>query len=324
MPVRITGTDQELRALRSEDRRKARELQNLQTALFHSEQELRKTRDKVKAYDQKQQQVIKRRPRVYPVRPSPALEMAYRKRLFILIEAMNKSVVWFIAQQYKKNPPALTQLIAQDASPTRGLRLAVRRLAKRWQKKIDETAPKLANYFAQSMNKRSNVALKNILKEGGFSVKFSQGPVTNDVLQSIVAENVSLIKSIPAQYFTQIEGMVMRSVQAGRDLETLTKDLQKQFGVTKRRATLIARDQNNKATASIQRAKHLESGITKGIWMHSGGGKEPRPTHVAAGKAKVQFDLAEGWFDPHERRFILPGELINCRCVFKPVIPGFE
>jgi uncharacterized protein with gpF-like domain len=61
-------------------------------------------------------------------------------------------------------------------------------------------------------------------------------------------------KAIRLQRITNVEGLVMRSVQTGRDLGQLTTDLQEQFGVTRRRAAFIARHQSNKATASMTRA----------------------------------------------------------------------
>jgi uncharacterized protein with gpF-like domain len=67
----------------------------------------------------------------------------------------------------------------------------------------------------------------------------------------------------PSQYFTDVEGLVMRSVQTGRDLGQLTKDLQEQFGVTRRRAAFVARDQNNEATASMTRTRQTSRGSRK-------------------------------------------------------------
>jgi SPP1 gp7 family putative phage head morphogenesis protein len=114
----------------------------------------------------------------------------------------------------------------------------------------------------------------------------------------------------------------MRSVQTGRDLGTLAKELQKQYGVTKRRAALISRDQNNKATRALTRARQVEMGIKKALWIHSYAGKKPRPTHLRNdGKP---FDVVKGWYDPAEKKFIHPGELVNCRCTSRSIIPGFE
>ncbi len=116
----------------------------------------------------------------------------------------------------------------------------------------------------------------------------------------------------------------MRSVAAGRDLEQLVTDLRQQFNVTRRRAVLIARDQNNKATATITRVRQTEAGLIEAIWVHSGGGKVPRRSHLMAGRNKQKYNIAKGWFDPDEKKFIYPGELINCRCVSRPIVMGFS
>jgi uncharacterized protein with gpF-like domain len=94
--------------------------------------------------------------------------------------------------------------------------------------------------------------------------------------------------------------------------------------VTKRRAALIARDQNNKATAVFVRVRQKQAGIKKAMWLHSHGGKEPRKTHLA-NDGKL-YDPQKGWFDPDPkvRRRIWPGELINCRCVSRSVVEGFS
>ncbi len=69
------------------------------------------------------------------------------------------------------------------------------------------------------------------------------------------------------------------------------------------------------------RARYQELGITEAIWCHSAAGKEPRPSHVKAGKEKLRFDVNKGALIDGE--YILPGEKINCRCFAKPVIEGF-
>jgi len=266
----------------------------------------------------------RRRPRneklLRPVHPNAGLQAAYRRKLTALIDEMARSVECWLSAAYRANEPE----IAQDESPAPALRAAMRRLARRWFRRFDVAAKELADYFATAVSDRSDAALKAILKKGGISVEFKMTKAQNDVLQATIGEQVGLIKSIPAQYLTSVEGLVMRSVQTGRDLGELTKALQKQHGVTKRRAAFIARDQNNKATASLTRARQVELGITEAIWVHSAGGKTPRPTHVKAGREQARYDVRKGWFDPHEQRHILPGELINCRCVARPVVKGFS
>lgn len=255
-----------------------------------------------------------------PIRPNVGLEMLYRRRLLALVDEMNNSFVYWITAAYRANEPAV---LAQDEAPAEALRKAIASLARRWRHRFDQASLDLADYFATAVSKRSDARLKQILKKGGFSVKFTMTPAQRDIIQATVNANVSLICSIPERYLTDVEGMVMRSVQTGRDLGTLAKELRQAYGITRRRAALIAGDQNNKATSAMLHARQAEIGIEKAVWMHSSAGKQPRPTHLKAGRDKVVYDVREGWFDPHEGKYILPGELINCRCTSRPVIPGF-
>ena len=214
--------------------------------------------------------------------------------------------------------------LAQDESPADALRRVIKRLVRRWLRRFDRMATQLAAYFTQSIASRSTAQLKKILKDAGWTVEFKMTAAMRDVVDAAVHANVQLIKSIPQQYLGQVEQIVMQSVQAGRDLEYVSDELQGRLGVTKRRAALIARDQNNKVSAAISRARQIEIGIEQAVWVHSGAGKEPRPSHVKAGRDRVRYNVRDGWLDPHEGRNILPGELISCRCVGRAVVPGFS
>jgi len=252
-------------------------------------------------------------------RPSPAIQDGYRRRLDRLIEAMARSTAYWLTATYRQNEGEIEA--AFDASASRELRDAVREMARRWEKRFDEAAPKLAAYFATASEKRSTSNLQRILRDGGYTVKFNMTPGMRNILNATTSANIALIKSIPQKYFLEVEGIVMRGVQSGYDLKSITDGLQSQFGITRRRAAFIARDQTNKANASMTRARQLEAGFTEAIWVHSGGGHEPRPTHVAAGRRQQRYDVAKGWYDPAVGKHIWPGTEINCRCVPKVVVP---
>lgn len=255
-----------------------------------------------------------------PVLPNAGIAAQYRRRLDDLIAEMQRSYVYWLRAQYRDNPPTL----AMDAVPARDFERELKRLGVQWESRWEEAAPKLASWFLKSVSSRSKKTLMKILKDAGIAVEFKMTTAMRDIMQATLSENVSLIKSIGSEYHTQVEGLVMRSVAAGRDLGTLTDQLEHRFGVTRRRAALIAKTQNNMATASMTRVRQQEVGITEAIWLHSHGGKEPRPTHLAnSGK---RYNVAEGWFDsdPKVRRHIWPGELINCRCASKAVVKGFS
>lgn len=254
-----------------------------------------------------------------PLHPNAGTAAMYQKRLDKLIDDMNASVTYWIETRYRNNEPVL---LAMDDLPVNELKRTIEELAKRWLKNFEEAAPKLADWFATDVLERTDASLRAILRQGGFSVRFKMTRAMRENFNATRAQNVALIKSIPEQYLKNVEGAVMRSVQAGRDMGPLAKELQKNYGVTKKRAALIARTQNNLASGSMNKVRQIELGVTKAKWRHSGGGKEPRPTHVA-NNGKL-YDVKKGWWDPAEKKWIFPGMLINCRCVSISVIPGFS
>ncbi|MCM2574560.1 minor capsid protein [Achromobacter xylosoxidans] len=251
-----------------------------------------------------------------PVHANQGIEAAYRKRLDRLIDEMQRSLVYWLTAAYRRNVPE----IAQDESPAMALTKMMRRLAKQWQRRFDEAAQPVATEFAETSMSAADISLRNALRQKGFSVQFQLTRAANDVFQATVQENVGLIKSIAAEHLQDVQGMVMRSVTQGRDLEGLVENLQKRYGVTKRRAAFIARDQNNKATATITRVRQQGLGIKQAKWRHSRGGKHPRKSHQEA-DGKV-YDVDKGMLIDGE--YIRPGELPNCRCVAISIIPGFD
>jgi uncharacterized protein with gpF-like domain len=140
-----------------------------------------------------------------------------------------------------------------------------------------------------------------------------------DAMNATIEANVSLIKSIPSQYLTEVEGIVMRGFSSGRDLKTISDELQKRYGITARRAAFIAQDQNDKLTATVTQARRVELGLFDAEWQHSHAGKEPRPSHVKAGKEKKRFDVRKGCYIDGE--WILPGQKPRCRCSSRTILP---
>lgn len=255
------------------------------------------------------------------VHPNAALQAEYRRRLVKLVDELAASVEYWLTAAYRGAEPEVARL-ALDASPARVLQAAVKALRRRWLRRFDALSKDLAQWFAGAAAERSDRQLRAALKRGGITVRFRTSKAVNDVLQAAVAENVALIRSIPTQYLTQVEGAVMRSVQVGRDLGPLAKELREHHGVSRRRAALIARDQNNKATAVITRVRQQELGVERAIWLHSHGGRKPRPSHVK--QDGRTYDVAKGWFDPDEGVWTWPGVLVNCRCVSRSIIPGLD
>lgn len=214
--------------------------------------------------------------------------------------------------------------LAQDApSPTKAIQAALNKWGRQTIKRFDLMSGSIAADFTRRSSQATQIAMASQLKKAGFTVEFKPTFKSMEALRAVMAENIALIKSIPRKYHADVEQKVWNAVRNGSKLHQLSTDLRKSYGITARRAALIARDQNAKAKAVIERVRQQELGITRGIWMHSGAGKEPRPLHVKWGREHRQYNLAKGMWDSDEGEWVHPGELINCKCTNRPVIEGF-
>ena len=260
-----------------------------------------------------------------PVRTSAGIQAQYHRLLLKRVREISREVSAAILEQYRADGPA----IALDETPAEKLSRLMSGLRERLSKKADADAEELGAWFVGRVQTNVAARMKEAFKAAGvgdFVIEFTTGAVQRDVFTALVQENVSLIKSIGSEYFTDIEGLVMRSVAAGRDLAALSQDLKARYDITARRAAMIARDQSNKATQALGRAQNIDAGFTRAEWMHFPGRKTSRKTHEAMqGK---QFDLRQGCKvpnvagakDPYIGKYIQPGECIICNCSFRLIL----
>lgn len=222
-------------------------------------------------------------------------------------------------------PRVETYRIAMDAPPTvTKIDRELKKWGDKWQRKFDKLSRDASKKFATRSLGSTDVAMKAALKKAGFTVSFKPTRKSMQAYKLVVADNVGLIRNLQQSLYSKIQQDVWASVRAGGDMATLSQKLHKSYGIEVNRAALIARDQNNKAKATLEAARRQELGLTQAIWQHSGGGKEPRPVHLAWGREGKVFDLNKGLFDPDEGQWVLPGTLINCRCTSRAIIPGFD
>jgi len=260
-------------------------------------------------------------PPIPPVRANAGITMLYRRKLEKLVKDMRDSATYWIEAEYKRQQPRL----AQDANPASELAKKIKEQRRRWDRIFNSEAEALSGWFVGRVSNVTTVAAKAALKKKLPTVNFDPSRAYNTVTQAAAQENVALIKSIQSKYFADVESAVLRSAAAGRDLKTLADELESRYKVTRSRAELIARDQNNKATAQMTKARHESLGIEYGKWKHSHAGKEPRKSHKDA-DGKV-FKLSEGMYLEDIGKswaWILPGWAINCRCTWEPLIPGLH
>jgi uncharacterized protein with gpF-like domain len=263
--------------------------------------------------------------RVIPAtEPADALADEYHSLLDASLEGIQEKLVQPFLDELKLLAPAQVMRMAMD-SPSQGshprhrdmIRSFIARFAD-WTRGYEAETQRLASWFGSSSESHaSNVLKHNLARALGKPVHLRITPALERQLEAVVAENVTLIRSIHGVYAEQVTTMVMESVTQGRDIASLAQGLEERFGVARSRARLIAVDQNNKATAFIDRQRRMDLGIRKGRWRHMWS-QHPRADHQAADG--TEYDLEQGCLIGG--KYIHPGEEINCNCLSESIIPN--
>lgn len=251
-----------------------------------------------------------------PPMANAALKLRYAQKLKRLNQRMFASVGWWLTAMYRERESE----VVGDASPASEATKLLAKLSRKWKGYYGEEAEGLARWFVGVADTTTTSSLYSSVRKFMPTVSPQMSRRTQNTLTALTKDNVSLIKSIPARYFDQIEGAVMRAMTNGHNLHALKKDLLSINGVTDKRADFIARDQANKAASVINRSRQLDMGVKKALWIHTLASREPRESHLNANGA--EFDLEKGM--SIDGKWIQPGEEINCTCMAAPIIPGFE
>ena len=162
---------------------------------------------------------------------------------------------------------------------------------------------------------------KNFKRDVGIDV-FTGNQSLQDAAQLAISNNVALIKSIPAQYLTQVESIVLTNVRAGNRPSAITSLLVDQFGVTERRAKMIARDQTSKVNGDLTAKRQQESGFDYFEWDDSDDERVRKRHSDIAEKVTVYGKGVYSWSSPplsDKGVPIIPGQDFQCRCIARPV-----
>lgn len=243
----------------------------------------------------------------------------YRKRLSDLTQRMTRETTREVRALFGTDHAAAH--FGQDATIGSQSRILLNALSAKFQALFAQAAQPMAEQMVDGASKASASSLHSSLEKlsGGLSLKTTvNNPMLTEIYKASVAENVSLIKSIPQQYLDKVQGAVMRSITTGNGLQDLVPALEQYEGQTHRRAELIALDQSRKAYSSINRGRMQAIGIKKFMWHHSGGGAHPREDHVEMDGEIFSFDDPPV-IDPRTGERGVCGVAINCRCVMSPV-----
>ena len=250
------------------------------------------------------------------------IQVWYKNAIQKLVRKMTAETKKEVVKLFKRLP---VKPYATDESIASQARILMNELTNKFGSLFALEAQTLPKFMMERTLKASSSGVQASLQELAKGITINSQVVTPDITDAVnasIAENVSLIKSIPAQYFKDVTGSVMRSITSGQGMYDLLPEIEKYAGITARRAELLALDQTRKAYTTINVVKLNKAGVTKFQWLHSGGGREPRESHLKIDGeiftfANVEQEQAKLGVPKQDRG--LPGYPINCRCVILAV-----
>ena len=140
---------------------------------------------------------------------------------------------------------------------------------------------------------------------------FRTEPYLASLAEGWVAENTSLIKSLPTKLHPEIEGIIRRGVMNGESVKTLKDKIKARYGVTDYRAKLIAQDQTLKLNSDLTRLRLQSVGVKEYIWRTVNDSRV-RPDHIEREGKTYSWDKPPSGGEH-------PGHEVRCRCFAEPI-----
>lgn len=129
-------------------------------------------------------------------------------------------------------------------------------------------------------------------------------------IEHFTSTNVSLIRTIPERYFSQVEQVVLQGVGDGDRWESIAERLEERYSVSEGVAKVIARDQVGKFYANLNETRQTNLGITHFYWQTA---DDERTCEICFPLNGKRF----AWDNPPEEG--LPGEVHpQCGCSADP------
>lgn len=179
----------------------------------------------------------------------------------------------------------------------------------------------MANQFVREADGVNGKRFNRSMRSFGMDV-FGDSPALQDYLSASAYDNAQLIKSIPQQYLAQVESITMTNVRAGGRPSSIAKSLQQQFGVTKKRARFIARDQTAKINGDLSAKRQQAVGFDYFRWVDVNDERVRHRHDQISEKVTAYGKGVYRWDNPplsDKGIPIIPGQDFNCRCIAVPV-----
>lgn len=266
------------------------------------------------------------------LRPNAGIALKYEKEIVALIKQMCEDVraeletVFSTATHHSAMDDKDGFTREPGGNVVSQARITLSALMQKWESRFTRAARRVTDQMIGRSIRHSSATLKSSLRElsEDLTLTVPSNPAFQEIVKATTLEAVELIKVIPQKYLSEVQGQVMRSITSGEGLKDLVPFLTEKYQQNKRHARNVAMDQTRKAYSNINAARLKAIGMTRYIWVHSGGSVHPRRNHIAMNGKEYSLDdppvIGEMYGKEVRGK---PGDLPYCRCVMKPII-SFE
>jgi len=154
---------------------------------------------------------------------------------------------------------------------------------------------------------------------------YYSGEFYESIVHRWVDENVLKIKTLPQNTLDEMQQIILHGFKSGSTIRDITKEIQREYGVTRRRARTLARDQIATLNSQITKAQQQDAGCNRYRWSDSRDSRVRECHHALNGKIFSWDDPPEMWYTTKKRGVVRtgrrchPGEDYCCRCIAIPV-----
>lgn len=214
-----------------------------------------------------------------------------------------------------------TESMIYDESPNERYKKRLAEFNKKLRGKLSrKQIEKLVRRSLQTADSYTRREFNRKLKSFGLDLtKGEEGKKFSSYMSTAVEENVQLVTNLVAEEAHRLKSTILRGMREGIPSSRLARGLEKDLGISKRRAALIARTETHKVTQQLADYRAQELGLTKARWRAV---MDNRTSDQHARFNGREFDMRKGLWDPKTRTYNWPGRRPNCRCWSEYLIPG--
>ena len=275
------------------------------------------------------EQIANRRRKAKGVEMSASTGIQYNARLQQLVREIRKDINEILLPQLRKLAP----FYQTDSIPNHvvmtvdnwfdDITATLRMIISKWSSpQFRDIADEISSNFVRTADRVNRERFNNDLRRFGIDI-FGDAPELLDYVEASIYDNTRLIMSIPDQYLTQVESIVVTNVRAGGRPASIERALRDQFGVTESRARLIARDQTAKVSGDLASKRQQSSGFEYFQWVDSDDERVRDRHEDIANRVTAYGPGIYRWDNPplsDRGTPIIPGQDFQCRCFARPVL----